>query len=165
VTSDAGEIADNAASAVQTAISQATNAAKTASTEADEKLQNLASDIKTQLPSSYKIGIWGDCQKNTRGGTNCTTPSTSFSFDLEKILGSVSKDVASIIPDFDKLHAASQTLSQWSISAYIIGFLLTAATFTLGVVNMVSARGNVVTAFSSFVSYSKSKLNWTNLAN
>lgn len=152
VTSDAGDIAGNAASAVQTAISQATSAAKTAATEANGKLQSLANDIKTQLPSSYNIGIWGDCQENTRGGTNCTTPSTSFSFDLESILGSVSKDVASIIPGFDKIRAASRTLSRWSISAYIIGFLLTAATFALGVVNLISAWGNVVTALSSFVS-------------
>lgn len=152
MTSDAGDIAGNAASVVQTAISQATSAAKTAATEADGTLQHLASDIKAQLPSSYKIGIWGDCQENTRGGANCTTPSASFSFDLESILGSVSKDVASIIPGFDKLHAASRTLSRWSISAYMMGFLLTAATFALGIVNMFSAWGNAFTAISSFVS-------------
>lgn len=152
MTSEASNIAGNVASGAETAVSQASNAAQTAAINASGKLQSLVNDIKTQLPESYSIGIWGDCQEKNGRDTRCTAPSTSFSFDLENILGSVSEDVTSTIPGFTKLHAASQTLSRWSISAYIIGFVFTVAAVAFGTVNLAFSWGIMVTVISSTVS-------------
>lgn len=112
MTSEASNIAGNVVSGAQTAVSQASNAVQTAAVNANGKLQSLVNDIKTHLPETYSIGIWSDCQGNNGSKTRCTVPSTSFSFDLENILGSVSKDIASTIPGLNKLHAASQTVSR-----------------------------------------------------
>lgn len=110
--SEASNIAGNVASGAKIAVSQALNAIQTAAINANGKLQSLVNDIKTHLPETYSIGIWSDCQDNNGRDTRCTVPSTSFSFDLENILGSVSKDVISTIPGLNKLHAASQTVSR-----------------------------------------------------
>ncbi|CRL30739.1 Actin cortical patch SUR7/pH-response regulator PalI [Penicillium camemberti] len=79
----------------------ASDVANTASSEANSvpghaKVQSLSDEIKSHLPDLYSVGLWGYCQdqKETVSYSSCSQPSTSFSFDLLSIFGSVSPAIA-----------------------------------------------------------------------
>lgn len=141
---DVSSLADTAASeATKTvnsaadSVSQASAAIETAASQAQSRLEAIARELKVNLPAYYSVGLWDYCQGQTSDArpTNCTRPTTSFSFDLLDIFRSISPEINDLFPSDDtKNLTGSLKLSKWAISAYIVGFAATALSLAVGLV-------------------------------
>ncbi|CAG8665139.1 unnamed protein product, partial [Penicillium salamii] len=115
-------------------------------------VQSLSDEIKSHLPHFYSVGLLGYCQgqKETPSYSNCSQPSTSFSFDLLSIFGSVSPAIEEVLPDENnKVLAGYHDVSRWSISAYILGFASTFLAVVFGVTTIFFSRGKLFLIISS----------------
>ncbi|KAJ5531448.1 hypothetical protein N7527_004841 [Penicillium freii] len=149
--SDVGKTAINEANNVakdgSTAVIYATAAAETAVSQVSDKVQSLSDEIKSNLPGYYSVGLWGYCQgqKNVASYTNCSHPSTSFSFDLLGIFGSMSTAIEDILPEkITKILAVNHYVSRWSILAYILGFVATFLAVVIGITTMIIPWGKIL---------------------
>jgi hypothetical protein len=156
--SDAANKASSEASSVKdsasTAAIYASDAAETAVSQVTDKVQSLSDEINSHLPDFYSVGLWGYCQgqKETASYSNCSQPSTSFSFDLLSIFGSVSPAIGEVLPDENnKVLAGYHDVSRWSISAYILGFVSTFVAVVFGITTMFFSRGKIWLIISSLV--------------
>ncbi|CAG8262429.1 unnamed protein product [Penicillium salamii] len=156
---DGPDVADKASSETNSAVNSASiaiiyasDATETAVSQVTDKVQSLSDEISAQLPDFYSVGLWGYCQgqKEDTAYSNCSQPSTSFSFDLLSILGSVSSGIDEVLPDKNrKVLAGYHDVSQWSISAYILGFVSTFIAVIFGVTTMFFSRGKTLLIISS----------------
>jgi hypothetical protein len=120
-------------------IAQASAAAQTAVSQASDQITMLTDDLKKRLPAYYSIGLWGFCQGQHDAApfSNCSTPSTTFTFDLLKIFTSLSTEIEDLLPsDGRKILAGSGHVSKWTISAYIIGFVTMLFATIFGITTM-----------------------------
>lgn len=132
-TSEATKTVNSAADRV----SQASAGIKTAASQAQSRLESIARELEVNLPAYYSVGLWGYCQgeRSDARPTNCTKPTTSFSFDLLDIFRSISPEINDLLPSDDsKKLTGSLKLSTWAISAYIVGFAATFISLAVGVV-------------------------------
>lgn len=132
-TTEATKTANSAADS----ISQASAAVETAVNQAQSRMESIASELKVNLPAYYSVGLWDYCQGETVGAqpSNCTRPTTSFSFDLLDIFKSVSPEFNDLFPSKDtKGLTGSLKLSKVAISAYIVGLSTTACSLVVGLV-------------------------------
>ncbi|KAJ6008991.1 hypothetical protein N7522_004007 [Penicillium canescens] len=139
-------MAGTATKIVASNVAQATNAAGSEANQAIEHVQSLTDHLKSQLPTSYTVGLRSYCQKN-RGSTSSdySAVSNSFSFDLSSLLGSISNEVDALLPSkvkkvFKEYHKASH----FAILAFIIGTTAIAIAVTLEAMWMVSHWKNIV---------------------
>ncbi|CAI7593066.1 unnamed protein product [Penicillium viridicatum] len=146
--------ASNVKSSASTAAIYASDTAETAVSQVTDKVQSLSDEINSHLPGFYSVGLWGYCQgqKETASYSNCSQPSTSFSFDLLSIFGSVSPAIGAVLPDENnKVLAGYHDVSRWSISAYILGFVSTFVAVVFGITTMFFSRGKIWLIISSLV--------------
>jgi VIT1/CCC1 family predicted Fe2+/Mn2+ transporter len=158
---DTSEVANTASSEANDVVSSAATAAiyasgavETAVSQVTDKVQSLSDEIKSDLPYFYSVGLLGYCQgqKETPSYSNCSQPSTSFSFDLLSIFGSISPAIEEVLPDEDnKVLAGYHGVSRWSISAYILGFASTFLAVVFGVTTILFSRGKLFLIISSLV--------------
>ncbi|CAG8243683.1 unnamed protein product [Penicillium olsonii] len=154
--SDLSKTASNEANSIvssaSTAVIYASGAAETAVSQATAKVQSFSDEIKSHLPGSYSVGLWGYCQgqKETVSYSNCSQPSTSFSFDLLSIFGSISPTIEDMLPDENnKVLAGYHEVSRWSISAYILGIASTFLAVVFGVTTIFFSWGKLLLIISS----------------
>ncbi|CAG7932652.1 unnamed protein product [Penicillium olsonii] len=154
--SDLSKTASNEANSVvssaSTAVIYASGAAETTVSQATAKVQSFSDEIKSHLPSFYSVGLWGYCQgqKETVSYSNCSQPSTSFSFDLLSIFGSISPTIEDMLPDENnKVLAGYHEVSRWSISAYILGIASTFLAVVFGVTTIFFSWGKLLLIISS----------------
>jgi hypothetical protein len=155
VTSAASNAANSATKITANEIAQASTVAQTTADEASDHLQTLSESLKLHLPAYYAVGLWGYCQGDHSTGpfSNCSKPSTSFSFNLLGIFGSASEEVSEILPeDNNKVLAGYRKVSQWTISAYITGFIFTLVALIFQVLLMTISKGRIFLVASSVVS-------------
>jgi hypothetical protein len=153
VANTASSEANNVVSSASTAAIYASSAVETAVSQVTDKVQSLSDKIKSDLPH-YSVGLLGYCQgqKGTPSYSNCSQPSTSFSFDLLSIFGSISPAIEEVLPDEDnKVLAGYHGVSRWSISAYILGFVSTFLAVVFGVTTILFSRGKLFLIISSLV--------------
>jgi hypothetical protein len=145
----AGGTADTAGTAtkiVASSVAQATSAAGNEADQAIEHVQSLTNHLKSQLPTSYTVGLRSYCQEN-RGSTtsNCSAVSNSFSFDLSSLLGSISNEVDALLSkDGENGLRVYHKASHFAILASIIGTTATAIAITLEATWMASHWKNIV---------------------
>lgn len=154
VTNGATNTAKSTAQITANEIAQAANAARTKADQISDRLQTLSEDIKLHLPAYYAVGLWGYCQGDHSTGpfSNCSEPSTSFSFDLLEIFGSASEEINEILPEDDnKVLAGYRKVSRWTISAYVSGFTFTLVAIIMQILLMVFSKGRIFLIASSIV--------------
>lgn len=154
VANKASSEANSVMNSASTAVIYASSAAETAASQVTDKIHSLSDEINSHLPGFYSVGLWGYCQgqKETSSYSNCSQPSTSFSFDLLSILGSISPVIDGVLPDGNnKVLAGYHGVSRWSISAYILGFVSTFAAVVFGVTTMFFSWGKILLVISSLV--------------
>ena len=153
VANTAGSEANSVVSSPSTAVIYASGAAETAVSQVTDKVQSLSDEIKSHLPGFYSVGLWGYCQgQETASYSNCSQPSTTFSFDLLSIFGSVSPAIEEVLPDENnKVLAGYHGVSRWSISAYILGFASTFLAAVFGVTTIFFSWGKLLLIISSLV--------------
>ncbi|OQD74453.1 hypothetical protein PENANT_c176G00577 [Penicillium antarcticum] len=152
VTSAASNAANSATKITANEIAQASTVAQTTADEASDHLQTLSESLKLHLPAYYAVGLWGYCQGDHSTGpfSNCSKPSTSFSFNLLGIFGSASEEVSEILPeDNNKVLAGYRKVSQWTISAYITGFIFTLVALIFQVLLVTISKGRIFLVASS----------------
>ncbi|CAG8899733.1 unnamed protein product [Penicillium egyptiacum] len=135
-------------------IAQASTAAQSTADQVGDHLQTLFEDLKLHLPAYYIVGLYGYCQGDNSTGpfTNCSKPSTSFSFDLLGIFGSQSEEINDILPkDDNKVLAGYHDVSGWTISAYILGFTFTVAAIIIQVPLLMFSKGKNFLVASSII--------------
>lgn len=150
---DASSVADQATSVVNTetqnaadGVAQASATAHTAVSQASDQITSLTNDLKKSLPAYYSIGLWGFCQGQNDEATfsNCSTPSTAFTFNLLKVFGSLSTEIEGLLPsDGKRLLAGSRHVSEWTISAYITGFITMLFAIIFGLTTMAFSWGKL----------------------
>ncbi|OQE62067.1 hypothetical protein PENNAL_c0272G05150 [Penicillium nalgiovense] len=146
--------ANSVMNSASTAVIYASGAAETAASQVTDKIQSLSDEINSHLPGFYSVGLWGYCQgqKETSSYSNCSQPSTSFSFDLLAILGSASPFIDGVLPDGNnKVLAGYHGVSRWSISAYILGFISTFVAVVFGVTTMFFSKLTIAESATIFV--------------
>lgn len=152
VANTASSEANSVVSSASTAVIYASSAAETAVSQATAKVQSLSDEIKSHLPGFYSVGLWGYCQGQKETVSNCSQPSTSFSFDLLAIFGSVSPAIEAVLPDDNnKVLAGYHDVSRWSISAYILGIASTFLAVVFGVTAVFYSWGKLLLIISSLV--------------
>ncbi|CRL31255.1 Actin cortical patch SUR7/pH-response regulator PalI [Penicillium camemberti] len=154
VTNGATNTAKSTAQITANEIAQAANAARTKADQISDRLQTLSEDIKLHLPAYYAVGLWGYCQGDHSTGpfSNCSEPSTSFSFDLLEIFGSASEEINEILPEDDnKVLAGYRKVSRWTISAYVSGFTFTLVAIIMQILLMVFSKGRIFLIASSIL--------------
>lgn len=150
----ASDEANSVVSSASTAVIYASGAAETAVSQATAKVQSFSDEIKSHLPGFYSVGLWGYCQgqKETASYSNCSQPSTSFSFDLLSIFGSISPTIEDMLPDENnKVLAGYHDVSRWSISAYILGIASTFLAVVFGITAIFFSWGRLLLIISSLV--------------
>lgn len=146
VASGAKNMADSASNTVNTAQNQAN--------QVGDHLQNISDDLKIRLPAYYKVGLLGYCEGKTEmaGYSNCSDPSTSFSFDLLHILSSASSEVDQLFPSGNgKILAGYHDLSVWSTWAYIWGLIATVFAIIFGTTSIIFSFGKKLLIILSVV--------------
>ncbi|KAJ6038440.1 hypothetical protein N7460_008211, partial [Penicillium canescens] len=159
VANKASSEANGVVNSASTAVIYASAAAETAVSQVTDKVQSLSDEISSHLPGFYSVGLWGYCQgqKEESSYSNCSQPSTSFSFDLLSIFGSVSSGINEVLPDENnKVLAGYRDVSRWSVSAYILGFVSTCMAVIFGVTTMYFSRGKVLLILSSLLTIAES---------
>jgi hypothetical protein len=154
ITSGVSVVANSATKVAANEVAQVSTAVQTKADQASDRLETLSKDLRLHLPAYYAVGLWGYCQGDNSTGafSNCSKPSTSFSFDLLNILGSASEDINDILPkNVNKVLAGYHDVSRWTISAYILGFIFTIATIIIQVLLLKLARGKIFLIASSIV--------------
>lgn len=153
VANKASSEANSVMNSASTDVIYASDAAETAASQVTDKIQSLSNEINSHLPGFYSVGLWGYCQgQKETSYSNCSQPSTSFSFDLLSILGSVTPVIDRLLPDENnKVLAGYHVVSRWSISAYILGFVSTFVAVVFGVTTMFFSRGKILLIISSLV--------------
>ncbi|KAJ6037930.1 hypothetical protein N7460_007701, partial [Penicillium canescens] len=149
---DGSDVANKASSEANGVVNSASTAVIYASGAAETA-------ISSHLPGFYSVGLWGYCQgqKEESSYSNCSQPSTSFSFDLLSIFGSVSSGINEVLPDENnKVLAGYHDVSRWSVSAYILGFVSTCMAVIFGVTTMYFSRGKVLLILSSLLTIAES---------
>lgn len=129
--------ATKAANSAADSVSQASAAIETAASQAQSRVESIANELKLNLPAYYSVGLWDYCQGQTIDArpSNCTRPTTSFSFNLLDIFRSISPAINDLFPSNDtKDLTGSLKLSKWAISAYIVGFATTTLSLVVGLV-------------------------------
>ncbi|CRL27546.1 Actin cortical patch SUR7/pH-response regulator PalI [Penicillium camemberti] len=151
VANKASSEANSVMNSASTDVIYASGAAETAASQVTDKIQSLSNEINSHLPGFYSVGLWGYCQgQKETSYSNCSQPSTSFSFDLLSILGSVTPVIDGVLPDENnKVLAGYHVVSRWSISAYILGFVSTFVAVVFGVTTMFFSRGKILLIISS----------------
>ena len=150
---DASSMADQATSVINSetqnaadGVTQASAAAQTAVSHASDQITSLTDDLKKSLPAYYSIGLWGFCQGQHDAApfSNCSTPSTTFTFNLLKAFGSLSTEIEDLLPsDGKRLLAGSRHVSEWTISAYITGFITMLFAIIFGLTTMAFSWGKL----------------------
>lgn len=156
---DGSSVAAEASAAVNsvghsagTAVAEASAAASTVASHVSSELEDLTDKLKSYLPEYYSVGLWGYCKGQNGSVTNCSDPSTSFSFDLLNIFDSVSTEINDFIPSLNQtVFAGYRDVSQAIIWLYILGFISTVLVVILGVRKAVFSGGNKLLAIFSTV--------------
>ncbi|KAF3009275.1 hypothetical protein E8E15_002494 [Penicillium rubens] len=157
---DGSSVAAEASAAVNsvghsagTAVAEASAAASTVASHVSSELEDLTDKLKSHLPEYYSVGLWGYCKGQNGSVTNCSDPSTSFSFDLLNIFDSVSTEINDFIPSLNQtVFAGYRDVSQAIIWLYILGFISTVLVVILGVRKAVFSGGNKLLAIFSTLS-------------
>ncbi|KAK9847008.1 Actin cortical patch SUR7/pH-response regulator PalI [Penicillium brevicompactum] len=155
--SDLSKTASNEANSVvssaSTAVIYASGAAEAAVSQATaSKVQSFSDEISSHFPGFYSVGLWGYCegQKGTVSYSNCSQPSSSFSFDLLGVFGSISPTIEEMLPDENnKVLAGYHDVSRWSISAYVLGIASTFLAVVFGVTTIFFSWGKPLLIISS----------------
>ncbi|KAJ8226345.1 hypothetical protein LV156_008984 [Aspergillus fumigatus] len=148
------DVAGSAASTVASVgedITSATN--KTLVNAVDAALSRTRADY----PDFLIVGLWSYCNGSFDGShtpivTNCSTPSTTFSFNFSGALGLDSSWVASIFPSalqdaIDYYHK----FTNWMVSAWIITVVSTVLVLLAGLTAFGSRWGSLITSFCAVV--------------
>ncbi|KAJ6058267.1 uncharacterized protein N7446_007850 [Penicillium canescens] len=154
VTNEVSNAANSETKITASDIAQASTAAQTTAGQVGDHLQTLSEDLKLHLPAYYAVGLWGYCEGDNSTGafSNCSQPSTSFSFDLLGLFGSASEQINKILPkDDNKVLAGYHDLSRWTISAYILGLTFTVAAIIIQVILIMFSKGKILLVASSFL--------------
>ncbi len=128
-------------------VTQVSATVQTAVSQVSSTVESISNELKLKLPAYYAVGLWGYCQGEKGGAdySNCSKPSTSFSFDLVDIFRSISPEMDNVLPgEANKILSGYHTLAKWSISTYIVGFITTASAFALGSITILFAGGQIV---------------------
>ncbi|KAJ5292107.1 hypothetical protein N7478_001358 [Penicillium angulare] len=149
VTSDITSVGSGVAGAAETHASQASSAAQEAASEASNSIQHISDELKSHLPGFYSVGLFGYCQGPGEKATYCSKPSTSFSFDITKLFGEAASEVSELIPGIEnKALSGYRSVSQWSISADILGLIFTFAAIVFGVTTLTISWGKTCLVLS-----------------
>jgi hypothetical protein len=92
-----GGAVNNAAAAAEGASTTTTAAIH----DADDKMNEEAQKLSSQLFQYYSVGLWGYCMKREGSKIQCSHPSTAFTFDFSTIFGPLMTDVRRLMPTVD----------------------------------------------------------------
>lgn len=140
VTSEATKVGESVADGV----TQASATVQAAVGQVSSKVESISNELKVKLPGYYSVGLWGYCQGEKGGAhySNCSKPSTSFSFDLVDIFRSAAPEMDNVLPsEGNKILSGYHNLAKWSISTYMVGFIATASAFVLGSMTILCSLG------------------------
>ena len=140
VTSEATKVGENAADSV----TQVSATVQTAVSQVSSTVESISNELKLKLPAYYAVGLWGYCQGEKGGApySNCSKPSTSFSFNLVDIFRSVSPEMDNVLPsEGNKILSGYHSLAKWAISTYMVSFIATASAFALGNMTILCSLG------------------------
>ncbi|KAJ5347005.1 uncharacterized protein N7506_000258, partial [Penicillium brevicompactum] len=146
VTSGASDAANSATQIAANKVEHVSTAVQSKADQARDRLETVSKDLRLHLPAYYAVGLWGYCQGENSTGPfgNCSKPSTSFSFNLLKILGSASEEINDVLPKSDnKVLAGYHDFSRWTILAYILGFIFTITTIIIQVLLLIVSKGKI----------------------
>lgn len=132
VTNGATSVASDATESLAGAAAKASSAADAAADEANDALISLQKTLKSELPAFYTVGLWSYCKGNNTHATFCSSPSTSFTFNISGILNSISTEMSELVPEIDEgvltgYHEVSNAVT-W---LYIFGFVCATITTLL----------------------------------
>ncbi|CAG7932366.1 unnamed protein product [Penicillium olsonii] len=154
VTTGASDAANSATQVAANKVDHVSTAVQSKADQTRDRLETLSKDLRLHLPAYYAVGLWGYCQGNDSTGpfTNCSKPSTSFSFNLLKILGSASEEINDVLPKSDnKVFAGYHDFSRWTVLAYILGFIFTITTIIIQVLLLIVSKGKIFLILSSIL--------------
>lgn len=154
VTTGASDAANSATQVAANKVDHVSTAVQSKADQTRDRLETLSKDLRLHLPAYYAVGLWGYCQGDNSTGpfANCSKPSTSFSFNPLKILGSASEEINDMLPKSDnKVLVGYHDFSRWTILAYILGFIFTFTTIIIQVLLLIVSKGKIFLIVSSIV--------------
>lgn len=139
LTNEASSVATSAGESAIESAGHASATIQTAASQASDHLVSLTNDLKAHLPPYYSVGLWSYCQGQEEDTfSSCLKPSTTFSFDLLGIFGSVSPELKDLLPDTSsKILNGYHELSGWPIRCYMLGCVATTIAVLLGLTMVV----------------------------
>lgn len=121
--------------------------------QAQDHLNSLVKELKSDLPRYYSIGLLSYCKDTKDKHYWCSTPRSSFAFDLSNILGSISSDLENLIPGLDESALQGyHNLSKAVIWLYIFGLSLTVFSMVCAIRAVFFSGGRKLLVLSSAVS-------------
>lgn len=153
VAAEASAAVNSVRHSVETAAAEASVAANAEASHVSSELENLADELKLHLPDYHTVGLWSYCRGHNSTVTNCSDPSTTFSFNLSSIFDSISTEINDLLPDLnDTVLAGYRDVSQAIIWLYITGFISTVLVVILGVRKALFNGGNMLLVMFAMVS-------------
>jgi hypothetical protein len=144
LTSDITSVGSNVVSSAETGVAQASAAAQTAATEVNNSVQEIANNLRSNLPGYYLVGLLGYCEGHSDKPTYCSDPSASFFFNITDIFQEASPEVSSLIPGIgSKALLGYQAIARWSISANILGLIFSFASVIFGITILTISSGKM----------------------
>ncbi|OKO89798.1 hypothetical protein PENSUB_13567 [Penicillium subrubescens] len=142
-----GSVANNAAAAAE-GVSTTTTAAIQ---DADDKMNEEAQKLSSQLFQSYSVGLWSYCMKREGSKIQCSHPSTAFTFDFSTIFGPLMTDVRRLMPTVDwGLVSGYHRLARTIVWLYITALVTNALTALAACRKAYSLKGGRLLAVISF---------------
>lgn len=136
----------------ETGVAQASAAAQTAASKVNNSVQEIADNLKSDLPGYYSVGLLGYCEGHDNKATYCSDPSTSFFFNITSLFQKVSPGVSSLMPGIEsKALGGYQSIARWSISAYILGLIFSFASVVFGIIVVATSSGKILLIISHLV--------------
>lgn len=98
ITGSTTDILNGAAGVAEDGINAASSTVQNTASQAQDHVNSLVKQLKSDLPDYYSIGLLGYCKDDKVKHTWCSAPKTSFAFNLSNILGSISSDLEKAVP-------------------------------------------------------------------
>lgn len=149
---------NNASDTVATGIDEASAAAATSVSHAQNHFETMSNELKNNLPIFYSVGLWSYCKENG-SHTSCSQPSISFSFNLSAIFNTTSSDLDDLLSGINKKALSGyRELSQAVIWLYIFGFVSTAFSVVFAARTVFFSAGSKMVVVSCMVRSCDEKL-------